>query len=89
MIATQQTMFGTWASTDQKISHSSANDIINAYLEGRKDGKAEAFKELFDSLIANLEKAQKIAETLFESINQTETICLKAYLKIENIDPSM
>lgn len=86
MISTQQTIFGTWAGTNRKVSQATANEIINAYLEGRKEGKEEAFKEMFDTIFANLKTAQEISETILESINQKDTFCRKAYLKIENID---
>lgn len=86
MIATQQSIFGTWAGTDSKISHSTANEIINAYLEGRKVGKTEAFKEMFDILFSNLKTAQDISEFLVESINQSRIVCRRVYLKIDNID---
>jgi hypothetical protein len=86
MIATQQTIFGTWAGTDSKIIHSTANEVINAYLEGRKVGKAEASKEMFDTLFSNLKTAQEISETLLESINQSGIVCRRVYLKIDNID---
>lgn len=53
MIAIQKTLFGSWLETDQQTRSADTNEIINAYLDGRRDGKAEAFKELFDTLFSN------------------------------------
>lgn len=86
MIAHQTSFLGSWIGTGEKNISGSTNDIINAYLEGRKDGKEEAFKEIFNKLIANMESAQGISEGFFHTINQDKKICFKAYLKIESIE---
>jgi len=86
MIVQQTSFLGSWIGTGEKNISGSTNDIINAYLEGRKDGKEDAFKEIFNKLIANMESAQRISEGFFHTINQEKKQCFKAYLKIENIE---
>jgi hypothetical protein len=86
MIAQQTSFLGSWIGTGDKNSIATNNDIINAYLEGRKDGKEDAFKEIVETLIVNLEAAQNISEAFYHSINQAGKHCFKAYLKVENIE---
>lgn len=86
MIAQQTSFLGSWIGTGEKNISGTTNDIINAYLEGRRDGKEEAFKEILNKLISNMESAQGISEGFFHVINQDIKRCFKAYLKIESIE---
>ncbi len=85
VISTQSSIWGSWIGTSKGAS-ASTNDIIDAYLEGRRDGKKEAFKEIIDNFIANLEYAQGITESLFHKINDKKSICQKAFLSLDDIN---
>lgn len=80
----QTSFLGTWIGTGQQKT-ASTNDIINAYLEGRRDGEKEAFKELFKMLFSNIEFAQEITEGFFHEINKNKKVCYKAFLSFDDI----
>lgn len=63
----------------------SVNEVINAYLQGKK-AQADADKQLvMDKLNENLSKAQEIAVRLFGYVIDSGFDCKKLFLRIKDI----
>ncbi len=64
----------------------SADELINAFLQGKEEGKNElkrAIKKLFET---NLNTAQSIGAGFVDSINENSPVVPKAFLKTEGLN---
>jgi len=63
----------------------SSDEVIDAYLKGRKDEADSHTKLLWEKLESNLSRARKLSSELFNEINQSGFEASKLHLKIKDI----
>jgi len=63
----------------------SADEVINAYFQGKKDQKSENRNILMEKLEVNLVKAKKASEELYHLIDSKGFKCVEVLLKVKNI----
>jgi hypothetical protein len=61
------------------------DDVIDAYLQGKKEGQSEYSRVLLSQLKTNIALAKKVAEDLFAQMGNAGVIVMDAYLKAEGI----
>jgi hypothetical protein len=61
------------------------DDLIDAYIQGKKEGQTEYTRVLLSQLKTNLTLAQKVAEDLFKDMNKKGFSITGAYMKAEGI----
>ncbi|MCF8362348.1 MAG: hypothetical protein K9G70_06960 [Prolixibacteraceae bacterium] len=72
---------GNWNST-KSAKQLSQSDIVNAYLDGRNDGKQEAIKEVIQLIETNLKKAQQIGEDFLNKNKEKGAPFITTYLNL-------
>lgn len=63
----------------------SSNDLIDAYLQGKKDQSNAEQQTMLEKFGANIKRATKILEDLYSEIIDSEFKCSKIHLKIKDI----
>jgi hypothetical protein len=72
----------TWEKQTNVITH---NDVLDAYLKGKEEGKTEQQRVNQSLFTNNLEKAQTISENLFEQIKSSGINLKAVHLKADAI----
>lgn len=70
----------------QKKGEINSDDVINAYVKGKNDGKNEFNKELRNKFQRNLHKAISVSENVYESVNQHGIHLSSIHLRAENLN---
>ena len=68
----------------EKESYTS-DEVINAYLQGEKDGQSAKEKVLIQKLEENLKLAQKIVENINEEMVKSNFTSIRSYLRIKSL----
>jgi hypothetical protein len=63
----------------------SSDDLIDAYLKGRKDAVDSEKQMRFEKLETNLDKAKNLSEKIYEMIKEDGFKCNRVKLKIKDI----
>ena len=63
----------------------SVDDVINAYIEGRKDGMSELEKIQHEKLLSNIEKLKELSLTFLDLLKAKKISCKSIKLKINTI----
>ena len=72
-----------WIKTEKEIYTS--DEVINAYLQGEKDGQSATEKVLIQKLEENLALDKKIVEQINEEIVKSNFATLRSYLRIKSL----
>ena len=64
----------------------SADDVINAYLQGKKDQLRDSRRILAEAFEMNLKKALEESEKVYAFLKKEKIKCSGVYLKSKNID---
>lgn len=72
-----------WEVADKSIS---ADDVIEAYFKGKKDGAKEQFEKLRQEFLVNLKLASSISEELLSNAKDSEIPIDEVYLKATNFN---
>jgi len=75
----------SWIPT-RKDETFTSDDLIDAYLHGRKDAFAAAKQLAFDKLIANIEKSKDITVSLLNALKNHNFNPIDAYLLVDGFD---
>lgn len=75
-----------WGLTSPKEDLFSGDDLINAYIQGKKEGLEQTKKLVFDHLIKNIEKSGNHVAEVFVFLKENNFTPLSAYLKINSWD---
>jgi hypothetical protein len=72
-----------WEMADKNIS---ANDVIDAYFKGKKDGAMEQFEKMKQEFWVNLKLASSISEELLSNAKDNKIQIDEVYLKATNFN---
>lgn len=72
-----------WETSDSSIT---ADDVIDAYFLGKKDGVNEEYEKLKKEFLINLKLASSIAEELFGITEDNKLALDEVYLKVDNFN---
>jgi len=75
-----------WSSTQTPAEFYSADQMIDAYQKGCRDGFSQYVKKMRKEITSNITKATAIAEEFMQLINIDNNICTSIYLRVIDIN---
>jgi len=75
-----------WGLTSPKEDLFSGDDLINAYIQGKKEGLEQTKKLVFDHLIKNIDKSGNHVDEVISFLKENNFTLIAAYLKINSWD---